>query len=84
MAAPASPAAHAAQHVVVASQLLRLALPVPCRDVWDTYLAAWPACIEEAASVMCSYNSIGGTPVCASSWLQEQLRDGMGFRWVPA
>ncbi|PRW60118.1 glycosyl hydrolase isoform A [Chlorella sorokiniana] len=49
------------------------------RDVRDTYLAAWPACVREAVSVMCSYNSINGTPACASSWLQEQLREGMGF-----
>ena len=50
-----------------------------CRDVRDTYLAAWPACVKEAASVMCSYNRIDGTPACASSWLQEHLREGMGF-----
>lgn len=51
----------------------------------DSYLPAFHACASEAraASVMCSYNSVNGTPACASSWLlQEQLRGRMQFGWV--
>ena len=53
-----------------------------CRDVRDSYLPAFHACAGEAraASVMCSYNAVNGTPACASSWLlREQLRGGMQF-----
>ena len=61
-----------------------------CRDVRDTYLPAFRACVTEAraASVMCSYNAVNGTPACASDWLlREVLRGDMGFRcgsWAQA
>ena len=42
----------------------------------------------KAASVMCSYNEINGTPSCANSFLLKNiLRDWWGFdedRWVTA
>ncbi|GAB4820706.1 hypothetical protein N2152v2_007752 [Parachlorella kessleri] len=52
------------------------------RDVEDTYLPAFRACVSEAgaSSVMCSYNAINGTPACASQWLlSQQLRGKMRF-----
>lgn len=66
-------------HLENAGQALLPPDYLPRRDVRDTYLAAWPACVKEAAAVMCSYNSIDGTPACASSWLQDHWRDGTGF-----
>lgn len=42
------------------------------RDLQDTYLPAFKACVEGGAhSVMCSYNSLEGTPACASRHLLE-------------
>lgn len=58
-------------------------LAFACRDVRDTYLPAFRACVTEAraSSVMCAYNAVNGTPACASDWLlQEVLRGDMGFR----
>lgn len=62
-------------------------LPAPpaSRDARDSYLPAFRACVAEAqaASVMCSYNSVNGTPACASHWLlREQLRGCLRFRWA--
>jgi len=52
------------------------------RDLVDTYLPAWKACVSDARarSVMCSYNSVNGIPACASDFLlQDILRDEFGF-----
>jgi beta-glucosidase len=55
--------------------------PTP-RDLWETYLPAFEACIREgqAASIMGAYNRIDGEPCCASpTLLQDILREQWGF-----
>jgi len=52
------------------------------RDLWETYLPAFEACIIEAdaASIMGAYNRVDGDPACASKpLLQDILRDKWGF-----
>ncbi len=52
------------------------------RDLWDTYLPAFEACIREgqAASIMGAYNRTNGEPCCASpTLLQTILRERWGF-----
>lgn len=52
------------------------------RDLWETYLPAFEACIREgkAASIMGAYNRLNGEPCCASpQLLQEILRDRWDF-----
>jgi beta-glucosidase len=51
-------------------------------DMEDTYLPAFRAAVVEghAGSVMCSYNSVNGTPACANTFLlQNQLRGAWKF-----
>ncbi len=51
-------------------------------DLVNTYLAAFRAAVVEgkADSIMCVYNSVNGTPGCASAdLLQKRLRDEWGF-----
>ncbi|MEH3158691.1 MAG: glycoside hydrolase family 3 C-terminal domain-containing protein [Sphingomonas taxi] len=52
------------------------------RDLEATYLPAFRRAITEgrARSLMCAYNSLGGTPACAASWLMnDRLRRDWGF-----
>jgi len=52
------------------------------RDLWETYLPAFRACVQEgrAWSVMGAYNRTNGEPCCASPTLLEQiLRREWGF-----
>jgi len=52
------------------------------RDLRQTYLPAFKACVKEAhaASIMCSYNSPNGTPSCRNTYLLQQiLRAEWGF-----
>ena len=52
-------------------------------DLVNTYLAAFRATVVEgkADSIMCVYNSVNGTPGCASAdLLQKRLRDEWGFQ----
>ena len=52
------------------------------RDVRETYLPAFEACIREggAASIMGAYNRLNGEPCCASpALLQKILREEWGF-----
>ncbi len=52
------------------------------RDLWETYLPAFEACLIEgqAASVMGAYNRLNGEPCCASpTLLQKILRGEWGF-----
>jgi beta-glucosidase len=52
------------------------------RDMRETYLPAFEACVKEggAASVMGAYNRVNGEPACASpTLLQEILRQEWGF-----
>jgi beta-glucosidase len=53
------------------------------RDLVETYLPAFRTAVVDgkAASVMCVYNAVNGTPGCASAdLLQKRLRDGWGFQ----
>ena len=52
------------------------------RDMRDTYLPAFEACIKEggAVSIMGAYNRVNGEPACASpTLLQRILREEWGF-----
>jgi beta-glucosidase len=52
-------------------------------DLEDTYLPAFRAAVTEghADSIMCAYNALHGTPVCASSdLLAARLRRDWGFK----
>lgn len=52
-------------------------------DLEASYLPAFRAAIVEgrAGSVMCAYNALHGTPVCAAPWLLGgRLRSDWGFR----
>ncbi len=52
------------------------------RDLWETYLPAFEACVKEAkaASVMGAFNRLNGEPCCASpTLLQRILRQEWGF-----
>jgi beta-glucosidase len=52
-------------------------------DLVDTYLAAFRTAVVEgkADSIMCVYNSVNGTPGCASAdLLQKRLREQWGFQ----
>jgi len=52
------------------------------RDLWETYLPAFEACVKEGrpASVMGAYNRLRGEPCCASTTLLEKiLRQAWGF-----
>lgn len=53
------------------------------RDLYDTYLPAFEACIKEAGafSVMCAYNRYMGEACCGSPrLLQKILRENWGFQ----
>jgi len=52
------------------------------RTLWETYLPPYEAAVRAgAATVMASFNDIGGTPAHASRWLlQDVLRDRWRFR----
>lgn len=53
------------------------------RDMWDTYLPAFEACVKEAdvESVMGAYNRTNGEPCCGSKTLiQDILREKWGFK----
>ncbi len=45
------------------------------RDLWETYLPAFKALVEEAnvKEVMCAYNRFEGEPCCGSNWLLMQI-----------
>ncbi len=52
------------------------------RDLWETYLPAFKALVEEAnvRQVMCAYQRLDGEPCCGSTeLLQSILRDKWGF-----
>lgn len=56
---------------------------VSMKDLWETYLPAFEACIKEAQveSVMGAYNRTNGEPCCGSFLLlRDILRDKWGFK----
>lgn len=55
---------------------------VTLKDLWETYLPAFEACVKEAKveSVMGAYNRTNGEPCCANHYLMEEvLRGKWGF-----
>ena len=57
-------------------------VPVDERDLRETYLPAFEACVREgkAFSVMCAYNSYAGEPCCSNDYLLTKiLRKEWGF-----
>ena len=60
----------------------RFDVPVSLHDFYDTYTPAFRATVMEghADSIMCAYNSVRGTPACASPLLYDLLRNKWGFR----
>ena len=55
---------------------------LPERDLWETYLPAFKALVQEAkvAEVMCAYQRIDGQACCAQTRYEQQiLRDEWGF-----
>lgn len=55
------------------------------RDLWETYLPAFKALVQEAdvRQVMCAYQRLDDEPCCGSTrLLQRILRDEWGFEYV--
>jgi len=52
------------------------------RTLWETYLPAYDAAVKAgAATVMASFNDLGGVPAHSSDWLMtEVLRNRWGFK----
>ncbi|NLZ95270.1 MAG: glycoside hydrolase family 3 protein [Bacteroidales bacterium] len=58
---------------------------ITSRDLWETYLPAFKALVQEAdvKEVMCAYNRYEGEPCCSNNQLlQYILRDKWGFDGV--
>lgn len=56
---------------------------VPLRDLWETYLPAFKALVQEAGveEVMCAYQRIDGDPCCGNNrYLKQILRNDLGFK----
>lgn len=56
---------------------------LPERDLWETYLPAFKALVQEAnvAEVMCAYQANDGEPCCGNNrYLRQILRDEWGFK----
>jgi len=53
-------------------------------DLLQTYLPAFEALVKDSKlrGVMCSYNSVNGTPMCANELMEEELRGKMGFQGI--
>jgi len=55
---------------------------LPERDLWETYLPAFKALIQEGkvAEVMCAYQRIDGAPCCGNDRYERQiLKNDLGF-----
>lgn len=53
------------------------------KDLWETYMPAFKACIVEgqAEAIMGAYNRVNGEPCCGSKYLlRDILRDKWGFK----
>ena len=47
---------------------------VSAQDMSDTYLPAWKAVVDAGArGVMCSYNELNGTPMCANRFVIDVM-----------
>jgi beta-glucosidase len=73
---------HYAVHSGPESERHRFNAVATRRDMYETYLPAFRACVQEAGawSIMGAYNRTNGEPCCASKiLLQEILRNEWGF-----
>lgn len=55
------------------------------RDLWETYLPAFKALVQEAQvrEIMCAYQRLDDDPCCGNSrLLQKILRDDWGFKYL--
>ncbi|WP_321480599.1 xylan 1,4-beta-xylosidase [uncultured Bacteroides sp.] len=55
------------------------------RDLWETYLPAFKALVQDAdvRQVMCAYQRLDGEPCCGNNRLLQQiLRDEWGFKHI--
>ncbi len=58
---------------------------VNLRDLWETYLPAFKALVQQAdvREVMCAYQRLNDEPCCGSTrLLQKILRDDWGFKYL--
>ena len=58
---------------------------MPERDLWETYLPAFKALVQEGdvKEIMCAYQRIDGEPCCAQTrYLHQILRDEWGFKGI--
>jgi beta-glucosidase len=58
---------------------------LPARDLWETYLPAFKALVQEAhvKQVMCAYNRLDGQPCCGNNRLLHQiLREEWGYKGI--
>ncbi len=56
---------------------------VDARNLWESYLPAFQACVQEAQAthIMCSYNKINGVPTCGEDGLLNNVaREQWGFK----
>lgn len=56
---------------------------LPLRDLWETYLPAFKALVQEAdvQEIMCAYQRNDGEPCCGNNrYLQQILRQELGFK----
>jgi beta-glucosidase len=73
---------HYAIHSGPESERHRFNAVIDDRDLYDTYLPAFEACVREggAYSVMCAYNRYQGDACCANNTLLKKiLRENWGF-----
>jgi len=49
-------------------------------DMKNTFLPAFEEIVNDVSGIMCAYNSVNGTPICANShMIHEILRESMNF-----
>lgn len=78
-------AKHYAVHSGPEAQRHRYDAKVSMRDLWETYLPAFKALVEEGdvREVMCAYNRYEGDPCCASDRLLTNiLREKWGYEAI--
>ncbi|MBR4810509.1 MAG: glycosyl hydrolase family 3, partial [Bacteroidaceae bacterium] len=78
-------AKHYAVHSGPESQRHRYDAVVSMRDLWETYLPAFKALVQEGnvQEVMCAYNRYEGVPCCASDRLLINiLREKWGYKAI--
>ena len=78
-------AKHYAVHSGPESQRHRYDAVVSMRDLWETYLPAFKALVQEGdvREVMCAYNRYEGEPCCASDRLLTNiLREKWGYKAI--